>query len=356
MLTRLTLSDFRNYEDALIVPRDDFIVLTGDNGAGKTNILEAVSLLAPGRGLRGAALSQMVRQQGGSGFGVAAQVDGVTIGTGTTADAPDRRQVRVGGVAHAASVLAEHLSIVWLTPAMDRLFMESAGGRRRFLDRLTLTLDPAHGGHATRYEAAMRARNKLLGDKSRVWDEHWLAALETQMAEHGAAVHGARCALVKRLGEALSTAPDGPFARPALELSLWEEAERPLADLLQEARRRDAAAGRTLSGPHRCDLLVTHVAKGQAAALCSTGEQKALLLSILLAHAALVGQARGKAPVLLLDEVAAHIDPARRLALFERLAATGSQVWMTGTEASLFDGISDATRLHIENGRALTLK
>ena len=355
MIDRLTLSDFRNYEDALIVPRADFIVLTGENGAGKTNILEAVSLLAPGRGLRGAALSQMARQDGSGGFGVAAQVDGVTIGTGTTPDAPDRRQVRIGGVPNAASALAEHLAIVWLTPAMDRLFTESAGGRRRFLDRLTLALEPGHAVHATRYEAAMRARNKLLSDGSRAWDEHWLSALEAQMAEHGGALHAARSRLMDRLNAGLSDAPEGPFARPSATLSGWSDAERPLADLLREGRRRDAAAVRALSGPHRSDLVVTHVAKGQAAALCSTGEQKALLLSILLAHAALVGQARGRPPVLLLDEVAAHLDPSRRLALFERLAAAGSQVWMTGTEAALFEGIEAATRLHIEAGRVTAI-
>ena len=351
MIDRLTLSDFRNYEDALIVPRADFIVLTGENGAGKTNILEAVSLLAPGRGLRGAALSQMARQGGSGGFGLAAQVDGVTIGTGTSPDTPDRRQVRIGGVPHAASALAERLAIVWLTPAMDRLFTESAGGRRRFLDRLTLALEPGHAIHATRYEAAMRARNKLLSDNSRAWDEHWLTALEAQMAEHGGALHAARARLTERLNAMLADAPEGPFARPALALSEWEDAARPLPDLLREGRRRDAAAARTLSGPHRSDLVVTHVAKAQAAALCSTGEQKALLLSILLAHAALVGQARGRPPVLLLDEVAAHLDPSRRRALFERLAATGGQVWMTGTETALFDGIEAATRLHIDAGR-----
>lgn len=355
MLSRLTLSDFRNHEDALIVPRHGFVVLTGENGAGKTNILEAVSLLAPGRGLRAAPLAQMARQGGGGGFGVAAQVDGVTIGTGTGADAPDRRQVRIGGVAHAAGALAEYLSVLWLTPAMDRLFTEGAGGRRRFLDRLTLALRPDHATHATRYDAAMRARNKLLADGARGWDEHWLSALEAQMAAHGAAVATARAEMVERLNGVLAAAPDGPFARPALALEASEAApahdEGALADALREGRRRDAAAGRTLAGPHRADLAVTHVAKGQAAALCSTGEQKALLLSVILGHAALIGDARGKPPVLLLDEVAAHLDPARRVALFERLAATGGQVWMTGTEAALFDGIGDATRLHVEAGR-----
>ncbi len=353
MLSRLTLRDFRNHEDALIVPRARFVLLTGDNGAGKTNILEAISLLAPGRGLRGARLGEMARQGGSGGFGVAAQVDGVTIGTGALAETPDRRQVRIGGVSHAASALAESLSVIWLTPAMDRLFMDSAGDRRRFLDRLTLAVEPGHAVHSTRYEAAMRARNKLLAERDRAWDEAWLGALEAQMAEHGAAIHGARAALVAQLGEALAAQAEGPFARPILALSDWEGADKPLEQALREGRRRDAAAGRTLAGPHRSDLQVTYQAKGQAAALCSTGEQKALLLSILLAHAALVGAERGRPPVLLLDEVAAHLDPARRLALFERLAATGSQIWMTGTEAALFDGIEHATRLRVVEGRVM---
>ena len=351
MLSRLTLRNFRNHEDALIVPSAPFVVLTGDNGAGKTNILEAVSLLVPGRGLRGAALSRMARQDGPGGFGVAGQVDGVTLGTGTLADTPERRQVRIGGVAHAASALAEHLAVVWLTPAMDRLFMDGAGERRRFLDRLTLALEPAHAVHSTRYEAAMRARNKLLSDQGRAWDEHWLGALEAQMAEHGAAVHAARVALVGRLAEALAAQTEGVFARPLLALSGWEGDGRPLDTTLREGRRRDAAAGRALAGPHRSDFIVAHRAKGQAAALCSTGEQKALLLSIVLAHAALVGAERGRPPVLLLDEVAAHLDPARRLALFGLLGETGGQIWMTGTEAALFDGIGVASRLNVAEGR-----
>ncbi|MGE4432104.1 MAG: DNA replication/repair protein RecF [Sphingobium sp.] len=358
MLDRLTLSDFRNHEDALIVPRHPFVVLTGENGAGKTNILEAVSLLTPGRGLRGAALSQMARQGGRGGFGVAAQVDGVTLGTGATPDKPDRRQARIGGVAHATSALAEYLSILWLTPAMDRLFTESAGGRRRFLDRLTLALRPAHATHATRYEAAMRARNKLLADTARGWDEQWLSALEAQMADHGAAMAEARDDMVARLNGVLAQAGEGPFACPVLALDAPEEEggdhhAEALLRRLRDGRRRDAAAGRTLSGPHRADLAVRHAAKDQPAALCSTGEQKALLLSIILGHAALVGQARGQAPVLLLDEVAAHLDPGRRVALFDRLAATGSQIWMTGTESALFDGVGDATRLHVADGQVM---
>lgn len=350
MLSRLTVSDFRNHADALIVPRHVFIVLTGENGAGKTNILEAVSLLAPGRGLRGAPLREMARQGGPGGFGIAAEVDGVTIGTGVTPDAPDRRQVRIGGTLSAANDLAERLAVLWLTPAMDRLFTESPGGRRRFLDRLVLALHPGHAAHSTRYEAAMRARNKLLAEERRP-DASWLTALEAQMAEHGVAIANARAETVAALGMTLAAQPDGPFARPALSIETTTPRDRPLADLLRDGRARDAAAGRTLSGPHRDDLAVRHVAKAQAAALCSTGEQKALLLSIVIAHAALVADRAGRAPVLLLDEVAAHLDPSRRLALFDRLAATGGQVWMTGTEPALFDGLESAHRLHVEAGQ-----
>ncbi|WP_313803459.1 DNA replication/repair protein RecF [Sphingobium sp.] len=351
MIGRLTLSDFRNHADALIVPDHAFIVLTGENGAGKTNILEAVSMLAPGRGLRGAALRDMVRQDGAGGFGIAAEVDGVMLGTGVLASAPDRRQVRIGGASSSANALADHLSIVWLTPAMDRLFMDSPGGRRRFLDRLTLALHPDHAVHSGRYEAAMRARNRLLSDLSSA-DPSWLSALEAQMEDHGAMLAAARADLVTRLGDALGGQPDHPFARPLLTIEGEGGSEEPLGHRLARERRRDAAAGRTLSGPHRQDLAVTHAAKAQPAALCSTGEQKALLLSILLAHAALVTAHRGQPPVLLLDEVAAHLDPSRRAALFERLRETGSQVWMTGTEYSLFSGLIHSTRFTVTAGHA----
>lgn len=350
MIGRLTLSDFRNHADALIVPDHGFILLTGDNGAGKTNILEAVSMLAPGRGLRGAALRAMARQDGSGGFGIAAEVDGAVLGTGVAAATPDRRQVRIGGVASSANALADHLSIVWLTPAMDRLFLDSPGGRRRFLDRLTLALHPAHAAHSARYDAAMRARNRLLSDPRRA-DPAWLSALEAQMGEHGAALGAARSDLVARLNLALAGQPDAPFARPLVTIESEEDdSDLPLAQRLGRERRRDAAAGRTLSGPHRHDLSVIHIAKKQPAALCSTGEQKALLLSILLAHAALVAEHRGQPPVLLLDEVAAHLDPSRRAALFDRLGETGGQVWMTGTESSLFNELSSATRLTVTAG------
>jgi DNA replication and repair protein RecF len=349
MISRLTVSDFRNHEDALIVPAHPFIVLTGENGAGKTNILEAVSLLAPGRGLRGAALREMARQGGSGGFGIAAQVDDVTIGTGVLPDAPDRRTVRIGGSSSAASALAERLSVLWLTPAMDRLFAETPGGRRRFLDRLTLALHPGHATHSTRYDAAMRSRNALLSEVTSP-DQAWLSALESQMETHGISVTEARSDTVSALSDILNGQEDSPFARPLLALEGWPPDDQPLAQQLHDSRRRDAAAGRTLVGPHRMDLKVTHAAKEQPAALCSTGEQKALLLSIILAHAALVSGRVGKPPVLLLDEVAAHLDPSRRMALFDRLASTGGQVWMTGTEAALFDGIAGATRLHVKAG------
>ncbi|AMK16901.1 MULTISPECIES: DNA replication/repair protein RecF [Sphingobium] len=350
MIGRLTLSDFRNHADALILPDHAFIVLTGENGAGKTNILEAVSMLAPGRGLRGAALRDMARQGGAGSFGIAAEVDGVVLGTGTSPQAPDRRQVRIGGVSSSANALADHLAIMWLTPAMDRLFMDSPGGRRRFLDRLTLALHPGHAVHSARYEAAMRARNRLLNDLQSA-DPAWLTALEAQMDEHAAAISAARGDLVARLGQQLAGQPDEPFARPLVAIEGEDGGEGPLGPRLARERRRDAAAGRTLSGPHRQDLAVTHAAKGQAAALCSTGEQKALLLSILLAHAALVAAHRGQPPVLLLDEVAAHLDPSRRAALFERLTETGGQVWMTGTESSLFNDLGHATRFTVTSGR-----
>ncbi len=395
MLSRLILTDFRNHADLALAlaPGPGFVVLTGENGAGKTNILEAVSLLAPGRGLRRAALGEMARQGGAGGFGVAATLspsrlregsgEGATyvlasapeesaplprplpqaggeseaqgqlqtpaevdVATGTLASAPERRIVRIQGATTTANALAEWLTILWLTPAMDRLFVAPAGERRGFLDRLTLALAPAHAHHAARYDAAMRARNRLLADEGRP-DGDWLSALEVQMAEHGAAVDAARRETVTLLGTRLAEQDDGPFPRAGLTLEGWSgDTTRLQADLAQ-GRARDAVAGRTLSGPHRVDLSVTHLDKGRAASLASTGEQKALLLGIVLAHADLVAERTGQPPVLLLDEVAAHLDPARRAALFMRLAGRG-QVWMTGTEDALFDAIdTHATRIAV---------
>jgi len=345
MISRLILTDFRNHAASTIAPGGGFVVLTGENGAGKTNVLEAVSLLAPGRGLRRAALSAMARQCGEGGFGVAAVVAGdVDLATGTLPSAPERRQVRVQGAAAAATSLPEWLTVLWLTPATDRLFVEPAGERRRFLDRLTLALSPGHATHAARYEAAMRERNRLLADE-RPADPAWLTALEARMAEHGAALDAARAEAVRLLAERLADAPAGPFPRARLRLEGEAVEPAAFARALELGRRRDAAAGRTLVGPHRADLAVVHLEKEQAAALASTGEQKALLLGIVLAHAELVAERTGRAPVLLLDEVAAHLDPLRREALFARLAGRG-QVWMTGTEPALFAAVGDAaTRL-----------
>ncbi len=350
-VSRLILTDFRSYAAAIIEAGPGFVVLTGENGAGKTNILEAVSLLAPGKGLRGAALSEMARSGGPGGFAVAARLGvDVEIGTGTTASAPERRQVRVNGAAAAAAALSEWLSILWLTPAMDRLFIEGASGRRRFLDRLVLALEPGHGHHAARYEASMRARNKLLAEPETA-DPAWLAALEAGMAEHGAVIAAARARSVEALAERLVSEPEGPFARAGLTLEGWPVAdEAGFAAELRAGRGRDAAAGRTLAGPHRSDLAVTHLGKSQPADRCSTGEQKALLLGIVLAHAGLVAERVGRPPVLLLDEVAAHLDPIRRAALFDRLAATGGQVWMTGTERALFDDLGAARWLTVRQG------
>ena len=347
-VARLALSDFRSYADALVEPGPGLVVLTGENGAGKTNLLEAVSLLAPGRGLRGAALSDMARQGGAGGFAVAARIaPPIDIGTGVSPAAPERRQVRINGAPASASSLAEWLSVLWLTPAMDRLFAEGAGGRRRFLDRLTLALHPGHAVHAARYEAAMRARNKLLGEERR--DEAWLTALEARMAEHGAALADARAETVEALAARLAGAAEGPFARAGLALEGGESAD--LAADLAAGRTRDAAAGRTLAGPHRADLLVTHLGKSRPATACSTGEQKALLLGIVLAHADLVADRAGRRPILLLDEVAAHLDPSRRGALLERLEAGGGQVWVTGTESGLFEQAgAGATWFEVKDG------
>jgi DNA replication and repair protein RecF len=354
-VVRLSLSDFRSYADAVVAPGPGLVILTGENGAGKTNLLEAVSLLAPGRGLRGASLAEMARRDGPGGFAVAARIvhpgEGageIDIGTGTTAAAPDRRQVRLNGAPVAANSLSELLSVLWLTPAMDRLFAEGASARRRFLDRLVLALAPGHAAHATRYDAAMRARNKLLAEPP-PRDESWLAALEARMAEHGAALAAARAGTVVALGERLAAAPEGPFARAglALEGDGGEGLERRLA----EGRERDAAAGRTLAGPHRTDLVVTHLGKDQPAGSCSTGEQKALLVGLVLGHADLVADRSGRRPILLLDEIAAHLDELRRAALFERLDLTGGQVWMTGTERAPFAAAgAAATWLEISEG------
>ena len=372
MIARLALTDFRNHAAALVEPGPGFVLLSGPNGAGKTNVLEAVSLLTPGRGLRQVPISEMARSDGAGGFGVAARLiqqpyvpseveghgnggvstmldtSGVELGTGTLPTAPDRRKVRINGASASVNSLSEWLSVLWLTPAMDRLFADSAGARRRFLDRLTLALEPGHATHAARYEAAMRARNKLL-DEPETADPAWLAALEAGMAEHGSALGEARARTVAALTGAMADQTGDDFPRAALALDGWDGGD--LAAALKASRGRDAGAGRALVGPHRQDLAVTHVVKRQPAARGSTGEQKALLLGLVLAHADLVATRRGQPPILLLDEVAAHLDPARREVLFDRLGGRG-QVWMTATEDTLFASIPNgaATRFHVESG------
>ncbi len=350
-VAQLALTDFRNHAASVIEPGPGLNLLVGANGAGKTNMLEALSLLAPGRGLRGVALAEMVRDGSDQGFAISARcastdpaLHEIAIGTAVSADAPGRRRVRINGADAAATTLAEWMAVLWLTPAMDRLFVEAASQRRRFLDRLTLALVPGHAHHASRYDAALRARLRLLAGDVHP-DPAWLDALELQLADHGCAVDHARHSLIEQLGGQLGALPESLFARPALKLagpdgdaaSAWEHDQ--LREVFAQSRRRDAAAGRALAGPHRVDLAVTHAEQGQAAARCSTGEQKALLLSIILAHGDLIAEKRAQRPILLLDEIAAHLDPQRRAALFARLADGGGQVWMTGTELPLFDAV-----------------
>ncbi|HEU4651903.1 MAG TPA: DNA replication/repair protein RecF [Croceibacterium sp.] len=336
MLDRITLATFRNHAASQLDGSAHLNLLVGENGAGKTNVLEALSLLAPGRGLRRAALAEMAMDGGAGGFSVSAALDcgdarePVRLGTGIAPDRPGRRVVQVNGAEASAVGLGEWLALGWLTPAMDTLFADSAGARRRYMDRLALALDPAHARHASRYEAALRERNRLLAGDAEP-DPHWLASLERQLAAAGSSLAQGRARLVERLSAALAGAPDGPFARPLLAYLPGGPLEpEPLAAELARQRARDRAARRTLTGPHRDELEVTLALTGAPAARCSTGEQKALLIAITLAHAGLA--AAGRASVLLLDEVAAHLDPLRRTALFERLRAGGAQVWLTGTE------------------------
>jgi len=367
-LSRLKLTDFRNYA-ALSLPLDGrHIVLTGQNGAGKTNLMEAVSFLSPGRGLRRAAYGDVPRAGSEGGFSVFATLEGmqgeVDIGTGTEGGEDGQsRKLRLNGTpVRTVDELLDHLRVVWLTPSMDGLFTGPSADRRRFLDRLVLSLDPEHGRRAADFEKAMRGRNRLLSEHRP--DPAWLTALEKQMAELGIAMAHARHELVGLLSGLVEAArDDGPFPSAAMQLSgfLDGEWQRPAYEIeeiylgmLQEGRYRDAAAGRTLDGPHRADLLIRHREKDMEAERCSTGEQKALLVGLILAHAGLVAGMTGHAPVLLLDEIAAHLDEGRRAALFDRVDALGGQAFMTGTDRAMFDALGERAQfLTVSNGGIL---
>ena len=352
-LTGITLSDFRNHAHTRMDDAGPANLLIGPNGAGKTNFLEALSLLAPGRGMRRAPLVDMVRK-GATGFRIGTNLEtgDEPVRIGTYAE-QGRRRVRINGAEATATTLGEWLSVSWLTPAMDGLFTGPTQDRRRYVDRLAFALDPTHAGHVTRYEAALRERNRLLSDRAEP-DKRWFDAIEAQMAQAGAMVARGRSQLVDTLMKEIVAQDEAPFPRPALTLT--SEGGRSvdgLSQTLHDNRKTDRAAQRTTQGPHRDDLEVLYAARRMPAALCSTGEQKALLIAITLAHAVLA--AKGRASLLLLDEVAAHLDPDRRAALFARLRAAGAQVWITGTEEAPFEELRDAARWRIQGGEAKRL-
>lgn len=360
-LRRLTLTDFRSYARAEISFDGRSVAIAGENGAGKTNLLEAVSLIGPGRGLRSARLDELPRIDGAGGWAVAARIDDGEeqrrFGVGAEVARPDRRVCRIDDrSASGPGAFAEHLRFLWLTPAMDRLFMEGASERRRFLDRMTLAHDPAHGKASSSYEKAVRQRQRLLDEGGR--DDEWLSALERQMAEAGVTLAAGRRETAAML--AAANVADGGEGFPAADIALEGDLETALAGMgvsdveddfaekLRACRRRDADAGRALSGPHRSDMAVTHRKKGRAARLCSTGEQKALLIGLVLANASALAARPGGAPlILLLDEIAAHLDPDRRARLFEILDGLGFQTLMTGTDQSLFSAWGDRAQ-HLE--------
>ncbi len=352
-LDRISLTDFRNHPATELGGTAQFNLLVGENGAGKTNILEALSLLAPGRGLRRASLSDMARADSSAGFGIGASLiqdeEPVRLATYSESASPGRRRVRINGAESSATGLGEWLAVTWLTPAMDGLFTGPAGDRRRYMDRLALALEPSHASHAARYEGALRERNRLLSDL-REPESAWLDAIEAQMVLHGSALMQGRARLVETLAVRLAEMPAEPFARPALTYSpsAPDHADG-LSQALYDNRRRDRAAQRTLRGPHRDELEVIHAAKRVPAAQSSTGEQKAMLVAMTLAHAGLTTQ--GRAGLLLLDEVAAHLDPVRRAALFDQLRSSGAQVWMTGTELAPFSSIAAESAVwHVSAG------
>ncbi|WP_439816118.1 DNA replication/repair protein RecF [Zavarzinia sp. CC-PAN008] len=368
-LRRLTLTEFRNHARTDLELDGRPVVLTGPNGAGKTNVLEAISLLSPGRGLRAIRAGEASRDGGGP-WAVAATVDTeagpVAVGTGIGRDERgDKRLVRIDGAAGTMRALAEHLRIAWLTPQMDRLFVDGASDRRRFLDRLVFGHDPAHARRVSAYEKAVRERQAVLREGRR--DPAWLDAIERQIAGHGIAVALARVAGIARLNGTMAAAT-GPFPQAVLSLAGEPEgmlaaggdaleAERRLLAALAANRVRDGESGTTSAGPHRSDLVAVHGGTGRAAPQCSTGEQKALLIAIILADARAARAASGRhsgdggrpAPVLLLDEVVAHLDSLRRTALFDALTALGLQAFLTGTDAALFAGL-DAQHFQVQGG------
>jgi DNA replication and repair protein RecF len=370
-IRRLTLTNFRSYHAAqILLDRAGPAVLTGVNGAGKTNLIEAISLLAPGRGLRRATVDELAFSEGDGAWAVSAEIEGMlglsTLGTGvdppSEENAAPTRKYRIDREAvSSATAFAEHLRVVWLTPAMDPLFNGPASERRRFLDRLVLAVDAQHSSRVSALERSLRSRNRLLEDPRS--DPHWLDAIEHETAEVAVAVAAARSETVNRLSGALvaarDTAPEFPQAEIALdgwmEKLLPSQSAREIEDryraLLKENRARDAAAGRTLDGPHLTDFVVTHAGKGVPASDASTGEQKALLIRLVLAHARLIKEMTGFAPLLLLDEVVAHLDPNRRAALYDALAGLGAQVWMTGADPAAFgDIVGRAQVLLVRNG------
>lgn len=365
-VARLTLTDFRNHALLDLTLEGAPVCLYGANGAGKTNILEALSALSPGRGLRGAAVQDMARQSADGAtrtrlWSVSARLrrggeeSVVGVGAERSGDGAIKRLARLDGRAASASELSRVARMSWVTPAMDRLFSGPAGDRRRFLDRLAMAAAPEHGAAAIAYEKALRERQKLLNEDR--MDAVWLGALEREMAAHGAALAHARVEIVALLEAAIEARESGAFPKAALALEGQLETafaagqasadiEEFFMDTLRRARRRDAAAGRTTEGPHRSDLLVRHSEKDMPAELCSTGEQKALLLGLVLAHARALAVAPDAGPaLLLLDEAGAHLDPDRRAALFEELLALPGQAWLTGTEMGLFEAFGDRAQV-----------
>lgn len=368
LVRRLNLHNFRNYHTASLEADAATMALVGPNGAGKTNLIEAISFLAPGRGLRRATLNEVAFNEGDGSWAVAAEIEGAlglaTLGTGIEPpiedDATPQRQYRIDRESvPSAAAFADHLRVIWLVPAMDSLFTGAPSERRRFLDRLTLAVDAEHAGRVNALERSLRSRNRLLED-ARV-DTHWLEAVEHETAELAVAVAGLRIETVRRLEAVLDKRKRSPFPPVEIAIDGWleqlipmhpaSEVEERYRAVLRDNRSRDAAAGRTLDGPHLSDLKVVYAAKGIPAADASTGEQKALLIGLVLAHARLLSEMTGAAPVLLLDEVLAHLDPARRLALHHELAELGAQTWMTGADSALFREIeSPATVIEVKSG------